>query len=58
MNGPNLCTDRQRPLSDHETNCSVMRSVYTHSGWAFNVVWFHPDLASFHGGGGHGSCGF
>lgn len=37
MNCLNLCTDPHLQLLDQETNCSIMRGIYTHGGWTFNA---------------------
>lgn len=39
MNCLNLCTDPHLWLLDQETNCSIMRGIYTHTRWTFNVIW-------------------
>lgn len=35
----NVCTDLHLGLLDQETNCSIMRSIYTRTRWTFNVIW-------------------
>lgn len=38
MNGANLCTDLHLWLRQPRSHCCIIRSVYTLTGWTFNVI--------------------